>query len=92
MDIFQISTSHNKTPEPVCRTRQDSYTSTTGYAAVEPAFSDHHLRTVEVQDLSDSEMTALLQQPVAHWQIPCMEQPVTLASVYSLGQGISIRM
>lgn len=62
MDIFQISTTpnHNKTHEPVFRTRQDSYRSMTSCAAVKQAFSDHHLQTVQVQDLSESEMKALL--------------------------------
>lgn len=48
------------------------------------------MQTVEAQDLSESETEALLQQPVPHGQIPCMKQPAILASVYQLGQGISI--
>lgn len=81
MEIFQISRArhHNKTHEPVSR-RQDE--STRSDTAVNPAVSEHHLQILELQDLSEPEMNALLQQPVLHRQIPCMQQPATLASVY----------
>lgn len=83
MDTFQISTTldHNKTHEPACRTRQESYDSMTSSAAVKQLCSDHRFQNREVHDHSESEIKSF-QQPVPHGQTPCMKQPATLANAY----------
>lgn len=60
MDTFLISATpnHNKTHEPVCRTRQESYVSMTRYAAVKQLCSAHRFQNREVQYHSESEIKA----------------------------------
>lgn len=81
MDTFQISTTldHNKTHEPACRTRQDSYMSMASCAAVKQLCSDHRFQNGEVQDHSESEIKAFsnlfhmgklpVWNSLQHWQV-----------------------